>query len=173
MNVNIKEALGWQPRGADFFRPYICEAEPPLDSSKLDLDLLAGTERQSLRAPFTGTYTIALKYKGRTGAVTSLEEVGGDLVVLQLQGVHGRRGYRVTSGISWIELFADEVTTVAEHPSLPIRRLCMPRPILIDGLVEEIARREDVDTKYLKFAAEASLKYSQAEQAYIRDIKQK
>lgn len=172
MSFNIKEQLGWQPSGVDTFNSYLYRINPPLNPSELNLDLLVGNERQILKTPITGHFTFALWYKGYEGAVTSLEERGFDLVVLQVQGGKNRKSYRVSSGIDWVRLFANEVKSVTEHPLSPYQRLILPAPYAIEGLLEEIGRRrEDVDSKYIRFAAQAGLKFSQIEQAYIRDIK--
>lgn len=172
MSLNIKERLNWQPPQADFFVPYTYMSDPPLDPSGLELDLLVGGERKILKTPITGSCTFALRYKGYEGAVTSLEEKGVDLIVVQVQGARSRRSYRVSSGIDWVRLFADQVSSVAEHPLSPFQRLVMPTPYAIEGLFDELVRRrETVDSKYIRFATQAGLRFSQSEKAYIKDIK--
>lgn len=172
MNFNIKERLGWQPPQADFFRPFTHRINPPLDLSQLRLDLLEGDERRGLQTPTTGFCTLALRYKGREGAVTSLGEREADLVVLQVQGAKNKVSYRVSSGIDWVRLFAHQVISIAGQSSLPFQRVVMPAPYAIEGLLEEVIRgRETVDTKYIRFATQAGLRFSQDEQAFIRDIK--
>ena len=168
MAEDLRIALNWQATQRQDWNPYLTNMTPSLSVAEIDLLLLKGDERHIVSTPTTGDYTLMLQYKRREGAVTSFEDRKSDLVILQLQGARSSKSYRLTSGLKWIEVFADQAISIAEHPLTPFQRVLMPPLHQIEGTA---SWERDIREKYARFRSVAMLRHSEEEQMYVRDIK--
>lgn len=145
------------------------DVQPSLDPNKLAINLMWGDQRQHLiKTPTTGDATMAVYYKTKEGAVSSFKTEGTAVWVLQLQGAKSSESYRVTTGLHWTDLFADELVTLASHPESGVDRIAMLNPLLIEGVVQ--ARSEATLIRYQNFITHAYLRWSQDERAFFRDL---
>ena len=86
--MNIEAVRRRYPLPSEHFNPFLRkEVTPVLDVVRLEVQLLAGGERDTLRTPTTGNISHVLRYKGHEGAVSSFENTQEeDLILVQLQG---------------------------------------------------------------------------------------
>jgi len=141
----------------------------PIDVSKLDLELLEGEERENLRVPTKGDASMLLRYKRREGAVSGAEVREADLNVLQLQGAR-QEGFRVNSGMRWVNLFADRWLQIAEHPNNELYRVTMRPLVQIEGFtgMSESARRP-----YEQFTSRLGMRFSREQDIFVRDVQKR
>lgn len=143
--------------------------EPPIDVTALNVSLLQGDQYKKLQAmPTTGTFGLAVHYRGYVGAVGGFEVIDRDCILRQLQGVHSRKGYRVASGVHWTDLVADEALAIVHVPESGLARLCSPPPFEIEGLVA--AESEGALMRYQNFIARTALRWSGSEKLFVRDV---
>ena len=158
------------PPTPEDFKPYIRENSglPPLQLARLSIDMLIGEDRVTLHTPTAGDASFMIRYKNREGAVTSLALPGEDLSVVQLQGAT-QEGYRVNTGLVWVDMFADKLLQIAQHPISNFRRVVMPAHYNIQGFGDAA---ETAMGRYMDFTRRAGLRFSDEEEAWIRDIKE-
>lgn len=165
------------PPSADGFTPYVRQNTnmPPISTEKLSLDLYSGEERIRMGIPFTGEDTFVIRYKKRQGAFSSIELLGTDLSVLQLQGAK-QEGFRVDAGLYWVVLFTDQILQIAENPDSGVERLTMP--LVVNGLYDAIDRairthhvKYGTLKRYEEFASRAKMRFSNEERSFVRDIR--
>ena len=161
------ESLGWKPPQAREFFPFLNRGTAsPLDIQKLDLQCLSGSRRNEVKTAITGDFSLVLKYKAREGAVSSFEEAERDLVVVQIQGAR-QEGYRVTTGMNWVYLFANQALWIANHPESGFDRLVLPLLGAVKGL--DTATEEAVK-RYERFVRLAGMRSSDVDRAFVRDV---
>lgn len=166
--MGLKEAAGWLPveNNPGFFQQYkIQTGLPALDWNALRLLLLEGGERRQLKTPTNGDATLLLSYKKREGAVGSVQVVEDDLMLTQLQGAY-QEGFRVSGGLRWVDLFANQIQQIAVSGNNSFRRITMPEPHDIEGIADAVAGIQ----KYFAFIALAGLRLSAEEHRYVRDL---
>lgn len=165
------------PLSTEGFKPYVKPntGMPPISTDKLSLDLYSGEARVGMEIPFTGDDTFVLRYKKRQGAFSSVQLLGTDLSVLQLQGAK-QEGFRVDAGLYWVALFTDQILQIAENPDSEVERLMMP--LVVNGLYDAIDRairthhvKYGTLKRYEEFASRAKMKFSDEERSFVRDIK--
>lgn len=156
------------PRALDsqFIRP----VRPPLLASELIVKAFIGSERDTLKTPTGGDFSLALFYKNHPATLMSYAvTAGSDLQILQLQGVKSRKSYRVDSGVEVVPAFAQETNRVALAGNFS--RIAMPPPARIEGI--EGAKPDALSGIIAKYSALASvllLSWSQEEQLFVRDV---
>lgn len=172
MNTELGKNANWFPLKREVIEPYKLKILDPLDLNKLRVDLLAGKDRKMLPIHTNGHYSLLVSYKEKAGAVMSFADVNNDITILQIQGAKAK-GYRVSRGLDWIKLFADQIILIASCQDFS-RRVTMPELSKIPGLyddAEDIIRTFDsACAKYFRFIALAQLRFSQEEKKYIRDL---
>ncbi len=142
---------------------------PPIDPSRLDVGLLYGERRAKLHTPITGDMSLVLSYKNKEGYLASLGDEGEALSILQFQGASRREGYRVTSGLHLIRLFASQIHKIADHPESPYRELYMPPVFTIEGL--EVAVSSMAAARYESLATELGMQFSHEELRFVMKVK--
>lgn len=161
------EGLGWTPPHAGDFSPYLNRGTvAPLDTQKLDLQCLTADQRGGVKTATTGDFSLILRYRAREGAVSSFEEAEQDLRIVQLQGAR-QEEYRVTTGMNWVYLFANQALWIATHPESGFDRLVLPLLGAVEGL--ETAT-EDAVRRYERFARLAEMRPSDLDRAFVRDV---
>jgi hypothetical protein len=150
-----------------YIRPNV---KPPLNLNKLMTAFFCGElEQQKIKTPTTGNTSLLLSYKGYEGAVISWLAENEDLVVKQVQGAKSQKSYRTATAMDWTTFFAKESLAIAKSPQTPIKRLAIPHPLQIAGVVEN--RSESPLMRYEAFIAIAMLSWSEEEKLFVRDIK--
>lgn len=161
------EALGWRPPQAGDFTQYLNRGTiSPLDTQKIDLKCVAADQRAGVKTPTTGDFSFILSYRTREGAVSSFVEAEQDLRVVQIQGAR-QEGYRVTTGMNWVYLFANQALWIANHPESGFDRLVLPLLGAVEGL--ETAT-DDAGRRYERFARLAGMRPSDIDHAFVRDV---
>lgn len=160
----------YQPPSQEVLSKYVRgEINPPVDALRLAFGLLAGEERQALRTPTTGDMSLVLRYKGREGYVASMGDEDEALSILQFQGATRQEGYRVSTGIQIVQLFASQIHEIATHLESPYKEMYMPPVYMIEGV--EVAVSDMVKPRYEALATELGLVYSEREQLYLKKLK--
>ncbi len=142
---------------------------PPVDHTRLDIRLLSGEERTSLRTPTTGDLSLTLSYKGKEAFVASLSEEREALGIVQLQGATRSKGYRVATGVDIVRLYASEIDAIATHPESPYREIYMPPVVMVEGV--ETAVSSLTVSRYEALAVMLGMKFSAEEQLFLKKVK--
>lgn len=140
-----------------------------IDENRIDLSVLCGEERKILKTPTTGDSTLVLRYKGKEGAVLSMETTTNDLTLLQLQGAKNSVSYQVATGISWVNLFGDRIEKLINHPQNVFEVISMPPLEQIVGLYESGTDR--AVTRYKHLANILGLRFSNENLKFMRILK--
>ena len=157
----------YSPLKGDAFGRFVNKrVDPPINTQKLHMDLLSGDDRLKLKTPVTGDLSLVLRYKGKEGFVTSMGDEGEAISILQFQGALRGEGYRVSSGLLLVPLFASQIHEISSHPDAPYRELYMPVTFTIEGL--EVAKSGNATARYESLAAELGLKFSHDELRYVK-----
>jgi hypothetical protein len=159
--------------GGEYFKNFVRNIGNPVKPDQISLDLLCGDERKScLVTPTDGDTTLCLRYKCLEGAVLSMgvDEAYKELSVLQLQGARSKVSFRVATGIKWVEVFGDQVVSIATYNCGQFERLTMPDLGEIKGLYECQSERSVERYKYL--ANIMHLRQSVDEKRYVRELKE-
>lgn len=155
------------PKKGTCFNEFLRPIAPPLDPDKLTLNMWQHLEQdEDFPLPVTGDASLVLNYKGCPGAVMSFSLTDDELIILQLQGAHSKKGYRITTGLRVTDLFVREIGDLAEHPSLQIRRIRMPNEI--EGL--KAAASSLAEQRYKAFAYRLGMIYSHQERSFIKEL---
>ena len=153
------------------FAKYFTSFQPPLDLSHLKLDPVVGGDREKLKAILEGDHGIMLRYKGREGALTSIdEEENGEIWrAFHVTGARSKKSFRVASGLHWPNLLGDSVNELANHPESEVRHIVMPPMHGVTNL--DGAASEHVDSYYRRFRSALGMTFSKEAGLFIRDIK--
>lgn len=109
---------------------------PPLDVDALSLEIYTGSDaRRRLAIPTIGDWVFLIRYKGKEATVAGVAEEFDDLVVQQLQGSRDK-GYRVMTGLNWLNLYDNLLSGIVEHPQTSYRRIVVPNISQIPGATE-------------------------------------
>ncbi len=161
----------WQrryPLPKDVYAHYVnTEFNPPVNLTEVDIQLAPDTQLK-LKIPVAGSVALLLTYHSKAAALMSVFDSSVGLYLLQLQGINSRVGFRVSTGLYWVDLMADETVWFAHQPESGITRIVMPAPREIPGIAS--ASSESVSDRYLLFADRAELRWSEREKLYVRDI---
>lgn len=169
MNSNFKELLNL-PKSPDYYKNYIIYyPNLPVDFTRIDLSFLCGDERKTLKTITSGDSTLLLKYKEEEGAVLSMETNNDDLTLLQLQGARSRKSYKVTTAIKWVDLFADQLNNIINHPHNYFKRITMPPLWEIKGLYDSCS--ENIISRYEQLANNLQMRFSPESQQYIKELR--
>lgn len=166
------EYVNWLPLHSGEYVSYLRNgASIPIDNQRIDLSLLYGEERTTLRTPTNGDHSLVLRYKQHEGAVASIETAidSGRMAILQLQGARSKESYRVATGLLWVKLFADQILKMCNHDQSPFGRIVMPNLSEIEGLSE--LGNEDAHRRYLKLADIIGMRYSKENRQYIKELR--
>lgn len=164
--MTLPENYYQPPTNEDFSRYVNRRLIPVVDHSRLDMGLLVGEDRSSLRTPTTGELSLVLSYKGKEAYVASLADHSDSLGIVQLQGATRSKGYRVSTGVDIVRLYASQIDAIATHPESSYKELYMPRVQMIEGV--EVAVSNFTSARYEQLAAELGMKYSHEEQCFIK-----
>ena len=156
------------PPGVEDFQPYLFDNKklPPISVDRLSMGLLIGDERTVLRVNTTGDASLIIRYKKREGVVSSMALPNQDLSLVQLQGSN-QEGYRIDTGMYWVNFFADRLWQLASHPRSGLKRLTMPTFDSIPGFADAV---EEAMKRYKDFARMAKLDFSKEEKLWVRDV---
>jgi hypothetical protein len=140
-----------------------------IDKNRVNLEILYDDERRILKIPTNGDSTLVLRYKEKEGAVLSMKTKTSNLVLVQLQGAKNGVSYSVTTGITWVELFGNQVEKIISHPKNRFELLSMPSMEEIDGLYD--AGSEKAAGKYKQLANILGLRFSKEDWKFVRSLK--
>jgi len=145
-------------------------ALPPLDYQRIALIPMTGDKRSSLHTPVTGTASLLLTYKGKEGAVTSIDETecGQTWTILQVQGARSAVSYRVTTTLKWDELLAFRLQAYANHPEAEVKHLTMPPVFALTNI--EHAGSDNIRRVYANTRAALGMRFSKELGLFIVDI---
>ena len=83
MSEKLKNKINWNPKSGSMLRPYLKPINPPINESRLVMDLLEGSERDFIkRTHTTGDFSLLLSYKNTPAMITSFEINKKDIVLL-------------------------------------------------------------------------------------------
>jgi hypothetical protein len=169
--MNYEALESRYPLNPEAYRPHLnASVTPPLDLYQLDSRLLHGSARSSIKTPVNGNLSIVLYYKEKESLVASFEtSATDDLRLLQLQGANSSKSYRVATGLRGQNFMAQEALALALHPESGIHRLVVPNLTHIEGI--DSVQSELALMRYKGFAVYALLRWSQEEDAYVRDVR--
>lgn len=172
--------MSWrQPQSADF-TPYLRSPEernfhPEIDPDQLCLELVWGEGRDQLKLLTAGEASLLLRYRKRNGYISSVQEAGEDLEILQFQGAK-QEGYRLVQGVNVAKLMADYLKSLAINSDVPFQRIIMAHPIELTGNMSSIAshnavlRIPETVSRYNTLISYLGMQYSETEQKFIREI---
>ncbi len=165
----MKKEISFNKPEFSYYNNFINEnSHVKIDSSRMDLCLLCGDERQILKVPTNGDSSLVLKYQDKEGAVISIKTESEEISILQLQGARSRVSYKVATGIDWVSLFGDQVLKVATCEENCFRFITMPCLEKIDGLYE--TGTEKAIERYVRFAKILGLRFSKEDLKYIKEL---
>ncbi len=166
MSEKLKEL--YVPKRGEPFLPYLVVNTKlrQIDPKRLSSNMVTGAQRASLTIPSTGDVSLLIRYKERDGVISSFGLSGSDLRLDQLQGAK-QEGYRVTSSVSWVHFFADEILNIAKHPESGVERLVMQPTFAIQGFLDAA---EKAMRRYDEFAARLKMRFSAEELLYVREV---
>lgn len=163
--MNLTEVNGLYPKSGDYFNNFLRPISPRLDTSSLSLNIVIAAEYPTITGILlTGDSALVLSYKNYPGYALSFNQTTTDLVVLQLQGAHSKKGYRVCTGVKIPDLYASEVNQLAQLSES--KRIVLPYDIEGDNK----AMSSLAIPRYGAFANRTGMVYSAQERAYIRDL---
>jgi len=172
MNREIKRVFS-PPSPQEFEKYLFYKTSPPLDINALSLSLAFGDERRDLKIPSAGDWSLVLSYKDKEAYLASFAEErnNGDLVLhlMQLQGAHTKRGYRVATGMDTLLFITDQIEKIISHPENPYAFLTMPPVALINGIIDAT---ETAILAYERAARRLKMVLSQEEKCLIRGLRQ-
>jgi len=169
----------WNNISIEDFSPYVRPtregSHPEINPSRLHLQFLLGDGRNSLNLLTTGDASLLLLYRNRRGYISSFQEDGDDLEILQFQGSK-QEGYRVTQGLHIAKLMADQVQAIASDPQTDFRRITMPNPTVLTENMSSvqspfaIMRIPRVIERYHGLIAQLGMSYSEEESKFIAEV---
>lgn len=158
--------------GLPDFEPFLRDhpSLPPLDVFCLSVEALTGKTRARISTPIEGDASLVLIYKGKEGAVTSLEErdEGETWNICQVQGAKSRVSYRVATCLNWQPMLGEVIRRYAVHPEADVRRLIMPSLHMIRNI--EDARSQLIEKTYAAVRNVLRMRYSKEEGFYVTDL---
>lgn len=164
----IKE-LANQQLTPDYYISFLRPNSLEIDYSRISLSVLCGDERNILKTPITGDSTLVLRYREKEGAVLSMETNTEDLTLVQLQGAKSPVSYQITTSISWVRLFGDQVEKIITHPKCCFERISMPPLDQIIGLHD--AESDKAVGRYQQLANILKLRFSHEDLKFVRDLR--
>jgi len=141
-----------------------------LNPERIDLAVFCGDEREILRTPTNGDLSLLLRYKGKEGAVLSMETVTEELNIVQLQGSKSSASYQFSTGFLWVRLFGDQVKKIAFNPQSEFERISMPHFEKIVGLYD--SGTDAAVGRYQQLANILGLRFSNQEWKFIKEIRE-
>lgn len=164
----VKELI--KPQMPDYYGNFLRENTPILiDKNRINLSILCGDERKILKTPINGDSTLVLRYKGEEGAVLSMETNNNGLNLVQLQGSRSRVSYQVSTGISWVNLFGDQIEKIATNPQSDFKLISMPPLEQISGLYE--SGTDSAVIRYKQLVNFLGLRFSKEDFKFLRILK--
>ncbi|MDD3002827.1 MAG: hypothetical protein PHD49_01360 [Candidatus Shapirobacteria bacterium] len=141
-----------------------------LDPKRIDLVVFCGNEREILKTPTNGDSSLLLRYKGKEGAVLSMETVTEELSIVQLQGSKSSVSYQVSTGFLWVRLFGDQVKKIVFDPQSEFERISMPHFEKIVGLYD--SGTDAALGRYQQLANILGLRFSNQEWKFIKETRE-
>lgn len=166
--MNFEVMKSRYPLSPDAYSRYLRVIVPAMNVEQLDTGLVVGHERRDLKTPVAGDFSSVLRYKGIEAAVSSFAAENDDMVLLQLQGAKTKVSWRVATGVRWDDFMMSEALALAQSSGSGVRRIGMPKPVHIENI--EGARSEQALERYKAFIVLAHLRWSQADNLYVRDL---
>jgi len=155
----------------DYYKQFLRSNDKlKLDPARINLAVFCGDERESLKTPTNGDSSLVLRYKGKEGAVLSMETVTEELNIVQLQGSKSSVSYQVSTGFLWVRLFGDQVKKIVFSPQSEFERISMPHFEKIVGLYD--FGTDAALGRYQQLANILGLRFSNQEWKFIKEIRE-
>ncbi|MDD3002642.1 MAG: hypothetical protein PHS06_02105 [Candidatus Shapirobacteria bacterium] len=156
---------------SDYYKQFLRPNDKlKLDPARVNLAVLCGDEREILKTPTNGDSSLILRYKGKEGAVLSMETVTEELNIVQLQGSKSSVSYQVSTGFLWVRLFGDQVKKIAFNSQSEFERISMPHFEKIVGLYD--SGTDAALGRYQQLANILGLRFSNQEWKFIKEIRE-
>lgn len=142
---------------------------PPLDVSKLKLDLLIWKQRLRLRIPTSWLWTLLISYKWKEWAVSSLEELNDwdEWRITQAQWCSSSNSYRVATWLEWQRFFWATIWDIAKHKESQVKYITMYPDNKIEWAWHE--NFNSISLTYTIIRNQLKMRYSEELWLYIVD----
>ena len=147
---------------------------PPLNTKRINLKFLSGSDRNKIKTPYNGDIIFVLNYKEIECTLCSLEELSTGEIwnILQLQGAKSKKSYRLITSLNCSAIFAETINQFASLSNAEVCRIIMSPTNNMKNVFDAVSA-ERLLPEYLKFAELLKLRYSKKENLFIRDLKRK
>ena len=150
---------------------YLREIQPPIDAAKLEvLRKVVGADVLSVPIDDGVGGVLEIQYKKRAGGTLSIAEdsTGETWTIPAVQGARSRSSYRVSTGVEWEQLLADDALSCAQVMGALVRRIVMPPTFSITNI--SYAASESINLRYARVRSALNMQWSDEEKKYVRDI---